>query len=42
MWRQLGLDSGIDANWDRALVWGGLGAGTRTRPGDALFPRVEL
>jgi methionyl-tRNA synthetase len=42
MWRQLGLDAGIDADWDRALVWGGLGAGTQTRPGDALFPRIEL
>jgi methionyl-tRNA synthetase len=42
MWRQLGLASGIDADWSKTLVWGGLSAGTRTAAGEALFPRIEL
>ena len=42
IWRQLGATGAIDADWETALVWGGLAAGTRTQPGDALFPRIEL
>jgi methionyl-tRNA synthetase len=42
MWRQLGLQDAIDANWDATLRWGGLEPGTQTSPGDALFPRIEL
>ena len=42
MWRQLGVTSPIDDDWARALVWGGLAPGTQTRPGDALFPRIEM
>ncbi|MHB1551810.1 MAG: methionine--tRNA ligase [Vulcanimicrobiaceae bacterium] len=42
MWHRLGLRGRIDANWDEALVWGGLPAQTQTVAGDALFPRVEL
>jgi methionyl-tRNA synthetase len=41
MWQQLGAPQPIDANWDRALSWGGLAAGTQTNPGEALFPRQE-
>jgi len=41
MWRQLGSPEAIDANWDAALTWGGLAAGTQTNPGEALFPRQE-
>ncbi|MDQ6933402.1 MAG: methionine--tRNA ligase [Candidatus Eremiobacteraeota bacterium] len=41
MWQQLGLKSGIDAPWERDLVWGTLAAQTRTAPGDPLFPRLE-
>jgi methionyl-tRNA synthetase len=43
MWQQLGLDAAsIDADWTRALQWGGLPQGTQTAVGDALFPRIEL
>lgn len=42
IWRQLGATGAIDADWETTLVWGGLAAGTQTRPGDALFPRIEL
>ena len=42
MWRQLGLQDGIGASWDETLVWGKLAAGTRTAPGDPLFPRIDL
>jgi len=41
MWRQLGLQTGIDDSWEISLVWGGLAAGTQTSVGDALFPRFE-
>lgn len=41
MWRQLGIDGGIAAHWDGALRWGNLPAGTTTRVGDALFPRID-
>jgi methionyl-tRNA synthetase len=40
--RQLGAAGAIDADWETALRWGGLAAGTRTEPGEALFPRIEL
>ena len=40
--RQLGLDDArLGADWAQALVWGGLPTGTRTRPADALFPRLD-
>jgi len=42
IWRQLGAPGAIDADWETALVWGGLAPGTRTQPGEALFPRIEL
>jgi methionyl-tRNA synthetase len=42
MWTQLGVAEPIDADWETALRWGGLGAGTQTAPADALFPRREL
>ena len=42
IWRQLGAAGAIDADWETALRWGGLAAGTRTEPGEALFPRIEL
>ncbi len=41
MWRQLGLVDGIDRDWS-VLRWGELAQGTRTLPGDALFPRIEF
>ena len=41
MWRQLGIDAPIGADWS-TLTWGGLPAGTRTHVGEALFPRIEL
>ena len=41
LWAQLGLTTGIDADWT-TLRWGGLAAGTQTHVGDALFPRIEL
>jgi methionyl-tRNA synthetase len=42
IWRQLGVEGAIGADWEAALVWGGLAPGTRTQPGEALFPRIEL
>ena len=42
MWHQLGLQTGIDENWATSLNWGGLGAGTQTQLGDALFPRLDI
>jgi methionyl-tRNA synthetase len=39
--RQLGLQPEIGRAWAVFLRWGGLAAGTRTQPGDALFPRLE-
>jgi methionyl-tRNA synthetase len=41
IWHQLGMETAIDANWNEALVWGGIAAGTQTTPGGALFPRIE-
>ena len=41
MWGQLGLDTGIDADWKSTLVWGGTAPNTQTTVGNALFPRLE-
>jgi methionyl-tRNA synthetase len=41
IWQQLGMNAAIDANWDDALVWGGVAPGQATAPGEALFPRIE-
>ena len=41
MWRQLGLETGIDDPWESTLVWGGLAAGTQTSVGEVLFARLE-
>lgn len=42
MWRQLGLRTELSAIRYGGLIWGGLPAGTKTEPGDPLFPRIEL
>jgi methionyl-tRNA synthetase len=42
VWRQLNLSTPIDADWSEALRWGGIAPGTKTLPGEALFPRIEL
>jgi methionyl-tRNA synthetase len=42
MWRQLGLDKQIDADWIQALRYGGIAPGTQTIAGEPLFPRIEL
>lgn len=42
LWRQLGQNAPIDADWTKALVWGGLVPGTRTALGEVLFARIEL
>ncbi|HZZ65262.1 MAG TPA: class I tRNA ligase family protein, partial [Candidatus Baltobacteraceae bacterium] len=41
MWQQLGMTTPIDADWNEALRWGGIAAGTQTQPGEPLFPRIE-
>ena len=42
LWTQLGLEgSPDDQRLPQAAHWGGLPAGTRTRRGEALFPRLE-
>ncbi|HTX59259.1 MAG TPA: methionine--tRNA ligase [Verrucomicrobiae bacterium] len=43
MWRRLGAQGAIDADWSAALgAWGELAGGTQTHGGDPLFPRIEL
>ncbi len=42
IWRQLGIQGPMGADWSEALVWGKLEPGTQTTVGDALFPRIEL
>jgi len=43
MWRQLGANESVTADWSSALDrWGGLEPGTATQAGAALFPRIEL
>jgi methionyl-tRNA synthetase len=43
MWSQLGVAGRIDEDWASSLrVWGGLAPRTRTAPGGALFPRLEV
>ena len=42
IWHQLGLEAGIDDEWTQSLQWGGLAAGTQTKVGEALFPRLEI
>ena len=39
--QQLGVAEPLEQPWDRALVWGRLGARTQTTPGEPLFPRIE-
>ncbi|HYZ14772.1 MAG TPA: methionine--tRNA ligase, partial [Candidatus Acidoferrum sp.] len=41
MWRQLGLEGRPEVRWSDELQWGRLAANTPTRPGEALFPRLE-
>jgi methionyl-tRNA synthetase len=41
VWNQLGVRDAIEANWDDALVWGGIAPGTQTARGESLFPRIE-
>jgi methionyl-tRNA synthetase len=41
MWAQLGLAGTPEVHWPDELVWGRLGAGTQTNPGEPLFPRIE-
>jgi methionyl-tRNA synthetase len=42
IWNQLGLEACPDGDWSETLQWGRLAAGTVTRPGEALFPRIEI
>ena len=42
LWAQLGIAEPLDAQrLPGAAAWGGLPAGTRTKRGDALFPRLD-
>jgi methionyl-tRNA synthetase len=41
MWSRLGLGSFDDASFEQVKEWGKLPAGTTTRTGDPLFPKVE-
>jgi len=40
--RQLGIDGEIGDDWERQLRWGRLAGGTQTKPGEPLFPRVDV
>jgi len=42
IWTQLGLEGAPSGDWRDELLWGGLAAGTQTRPAaEPLFPRIE-
>ncbi|GAC1404322.1 MAG: methionine--tRNA ligase [Candidatus Velthaea sp.] len=41
IWQQLGLDGTPERLWSDELQWGSLAANTQTRPGAALFPRID-
>jgi methionyl-tRNA synthetase len=42
IWTQLGFANEPAGDWSHELVWGGLAAGTRTKPAEAaLFPRLD-
>jgi methionyl-tRNA synthetase len=41
MWSRLGLGAFDGVSFEQAEKWGGLPAGTATRTGDPLFPKVE-
>ena len=42
IWNQLGFEGDPAGAWADELVWGGLAAGSLTRPADApLFPRID-
>ena len=44
IWDQLGLEPAEvrTLNWEEAVAWGGLKAGTAIRRGNPLFPRIEV
>ena len=42
IWQQLGFEGEPAGDWREELRWGGLAAGTQTRPAEApLFPRID-
>lgn len=41
VWTQIGGDGDVTDCRVSALGWGGLAAGVKVRPGDAVFPRIE-
>jgi methionyl-tRNA synthetase len=42
LWAQLGIEEALtDQRLPEAAAWGGLKPGTRTKRGDALFPRLD-
>jgi methionyl-tRNA synthetase len=41
MWSQLGLDDFEKITFEQAQEWGMLPVGTKTRPGEVLFPKVK-
>jgi methionyl-tRNA synthetase len=42
LWTQLGIEGSLDAQrLPDAAAWGGLKPGTKTKRGDALFPRLD-
>jgi methionyl-tRNA synthetase len=41
MWTQLGLDNPAGLTFEQADTWSVLQAGTATKPGEALFPKVK-
>jgi methionyl-tRNA synthetase len=43
IWRRIGASGDVNGNWTSSMAaWGGLEAGARVAPGEALFPRIEL
>ena len=42
IWEQLGLTEPFEAQKKENAAWGGLPSGLATRPGDPLFPRIDV
>lgn len=42
MWEQLGIAEPLSKQTHTNLVWGGLKPGTKTQPGDPIFPRIDV
>lgn len=42
MWQQLGIEGDITKQTSELLAWGGFASGTKTQPGNPVFPRIDV